>query len=75
MESTIARRESFCSANEGTAATKNHAAASGASLNEYAMKERMSRIYNSSGTTDQVTDERVPSVPIRDGPCGFMLVE
>jgi hypothetical protein len=44
-------------------------------LLEVGMKERMSRIYNSPGMTDQVTDERVPSVPIRSRRRGFMLGE
>ena len=57
MESRSDRRESFCCAQAGNA-TSRHAIRSAADLNECAMKERMSRIYNSYHTSDQVTDER-----------------
>jgi len=57
------------------AASRTHAANSPDFLSQVGIKARMSRIYNSSGMTDQVTDERVPSVPIRSTRRGFMLVE
>lgn len=76
MESTAAKRELPCWANALSVVSRAPAVASVASFHsEVGMKERMSRIYNSSCRTDQVTDERVPSVPIRSERCGFMLVE
>ena len=73
IESTAESRGSFCCAKMFVAARKAQAATV-ATSNECANKERMSRIYNSYRTTDQVTDDGVPCVPIRLGACGLMLV-
>ena len=76
MESTAAKRESPCWANALSVVSRAPAVASVASFHsEVGMKERMSRIYNSSAGNDQVTDERVPSVPIHIRPCSLMLVK
>ena len=76
MGSTMDSLGSFCWANALVATTRTHAADIRVNfLSEAVIKKRMSRIYNSSATTDQVTDERVPSVPIRSKGCGFMLEE
>ena len=72
MESETESRESYGWEKAFAAASRTQAP-SAIFLTEVVVKESMFRIYNSSGTRDQVTDERVPSVPIQIGRVGFML--